>query len=300
MSAYLTAQLLNGLVIGVIYAVIASGLTVIFSILKIVNFAHGELYMVGGYFAYFAIALLGLSPFAALPVAMLVAFALALVVERCLLTPIYSPKTERKGDYGVLVTFGVSILLRNLAVVVFGAYPLRPPSFIPGVLILGSIIISWDRVFIAVAGVVMLGLLLALLNLTAWGEALRAVAQSREAAAIVGIDATRFYMLAFGLGAALAAGAGALVGPIYSLSPSMGLQPDTQAFAIVVLGGMGSLGGSILAGLLIGLSESLFVAFFPDPSRALTYAQAFSLLILMLVLLLRPTGFFGRAQAVLE
>jgi len=101
-------------------------------------------------------------------------------------------------------------------------------------------------------------------------------------------------MLAFGLGGALAGGAGALVGPIYSLSPSMGLLPDTQAFAIVILGGMGSVSGSIIAGLLIGISESMFVAVFPDPSRSLTYAQAFSLLILMVVLLVRPTGLFGR------
>ena len=107
-------------------------------------------------------------------------------------------------------------------------------------------------------------------------------------------------MLAFGLGGALAGGAGALVGPIYSLSPSMGLLPDTQAFAIVILGGMGSVGGSILAGLLIGVSESMFVALFPDPSRSLTYAQAFSLLVLMLVLLIRPTGLFGRTHVAME
>ena len=98
----------------------------------------------------------------------------------------------------------------------------------------------------------------------------------------------------------MAGGAGALVGPIYSLSPSMGLLPDTQAFAIVILGGMGSVAGSIIAGLMIGVSESMFVALFPDPSRSLTYAQAFSLLILMLVLLIRPTGLFGRAHVAME
>ena len=134
----------------------------------------------------------------------------------------------------------------------------------------------------------------------AWGEALHAVSQSRESAAIVGINDQRFYMLAFGLGGALAGGAGALVGPIYSLSPSMGLLPDTQAFAIVILGGMGSVAGSILAGLMIGVSESMFVALFPDPSRSLTYAQAFSLLMLMLVLLIRPTGLFGRTHVAME
>ncbi len=294
-------QALNGLVIGVIYAVIASGLTIIFSILKIVNFAHGEFYMVGGYFAYFAIALLGLPALAGIPAAILLTFALSLLFERALLTPLYSPKTERKSDYGVLATFGISILLRNLALEVFGAYPLRPPSFVEGSLIIGGFFaMSWDRIVAAGIGVLLLVLLVWFIYRTPWGEALNAVGQSSESAAIVGIDSTRFYRFAFGLGGALAGAAGALVGPIYSLSPSMGLVPDTQAFAIVILGGMGSVPGAILAGLLIGLSENLFIALFPDPSKALTYGQAFSLLVLMVVLLIKPTGFFGRAHAVME
>jgi len=300
MTGYLLIEALNGLAIGIIYAVIAAGLTVIFSILKIVNFAHGEIYMMGGYFAYFAITLLGIPPLGGVVVAMLVSFMLAALAERTLLTPLYSPTTERKGDYGILVTFGISIFLRNLALIVFGPYPLRPPSFWSGALIIGPLVMTWDRVFAGGAGIVMLLGLLFFMHRTPWGEALNAVSQSRESAAIVGIDDQRFYMLAFGLGGALAGGAGALIGPIYSLSPSMGLIPDTQAFAIVVLGGMGSVAGSILAGLLIGVSESMFVALFPDPSRSLTYAQAFSLLILMVVLLVRPRGFFGRASAAME
>jgi branched-chain amino acid transport system permease protein len=297
---YLLIQALNGLVIGVIYAVIAAGLTVIFSILKIVNFAHGEVYMTGGYFAYFAIALAGVPPLAAVLVAMATAFLLSVAVERTLLTPLYSPTTERKGDYGILITFGISIFLRNIALIIYGPYPLRPPSFWAGVLVIGGLIMTWDRVFAAGAGIAMLVGLLWFMNRTIWGEALNAVSQSRESAAIVGINPQRFYMLAFGLGGALAGGAGALVGPIYSLSPSMGLLPDTQAFAIVILGGMGSVSGSIIAGLLIGLCESMFVAVFPDPSRSLTYAQAFSLLVLMVVLLVRPTGLFGRVHTAME
>ncbi len=300
MSDYLLIQALNGLVIGVIYAVIACGLTVIFSILKIVNFAHGEIYMMGGYFGYFAISLLGIPPLPAVLVAMAASFLLAVLVERTLLTPIYKPSTERKGDYGILVTFGLSIFLRNLALIIFGPYPLRPASFWQGALAVGDLVMTWDRVFAAGAGITILVGLVLFMNRTIWGEALNAVSQSRESAAIVGINDQRFYMLAFGIGSALAGGAGALVGPIYSLSPSMGLMPDTQAFAIVILGGMGSVSGSIIAGLLIGLSESMFVAVFPDPSRSLTYAQAFSLLVLMIVLLVRPTGLFGRVHTQME
>jgi len=201
---------------------------------------------------------------------------------------------------GILVGLVSTIFLRALALIVYGPYPLRPPSFWPGVAVAGGLVMAWDRVFAGGAGIAMLLALVWFMNRTPWGEALNAVSQSRESAAIVGINAQRFYMLAFGLGGALAGGAGALVGPIYSLSPSMGLLPDTQAFAIVILGGMGSVTGSILAGLMIGVSESMFVALFPDPSRSLTYAQAFSLLILMLVLLIRPTGLFGRAHVAME
>jgi len=300
MTEYLLIQALNGLVIGIIYAVIAAGLTVIFSILKIVNFAHGEVYMMGGYFAYFAIALAGIPPLPAILVAMALSFILSVLVERTLLTPLYSPTTERKSDYGILITFGISIFLRALALIIYGPYPLRPPSFWPGVMMIGDLVMTWDRVFAGGVGILMLIGLVWFMNRTPWGEALNAVSQSRESAAIVGINDQRFYMLAFGLGGALAGGAGALVGPIYSLSPSMGLLPDTQAFAIVILGGMGSVAGSIIAGLLIGLSESMFVALFPDPGRSLTYAQAFSLLVLMLVLLIRPTGLFGRAHVAME
>ncbi|MGH7117959.1 MAG: branched-chain amino acid ABC transporter permease [Acetobacteraceae bacterium] len=300
MLSYLLAQSLNGLGIGIIYALIATGLTVIFAILKVVNFAHGELYMMGGYFGYFAIALLGIPPWAGVPVAMAVSFLFAMAIERALLTPLYKPTTERKSDYGVLVTFGISIFLRNIAIILFGPFPLRPPPFWPGVAQFGDLVITHDRLFVMAAGVLLLGGLVFFLHHTSWGQALDAVSQSQESAAIVGINAERAYMLAFGLGGALAGGAGALVGPIYSLSPSMGLLPDIQAFVIVILGGMGSVAGSIIGGLLIGVSESLFVALCPDPTRGLSYSNAFGLVILMAVLLVRPTGIFGRAHSAME
>ena len=180
MIDYLLIQALNGLVIGVIYAVIAAGLTVIFSILKIVNFAHGEVYMMGGYFGYFAISLAGIPPLPAVLVAMALSFVLSVLVERTLLTPLYSPTTERKGDYGILITFGISIFLRALALIIYGPYPLRPPSFWPGVYVVGGLIMTWDRVFAGGAGVAMLIGLVWFMNRTAWGEALSAVSQSRE------------------------------------------------------------------------------------------------------------------------
>lgn len=297
---YVFVQVANGAVIGIIYALIAVGVTLIFSILKIVNFAHGDLYMLGGYCAYYVITLLGIPPLPAMFVSMAALFALAIVLERLLLTPLYSDATERKDEYGLIVTFGLAFFLRNIAVIVFGPFPLKPPSFIPGVQKFGGMIVTNDRLFAGGVGIVLILALLYFMHRTIWGQALDAVSQSRESAAIVGINARRFNSVAFGIGAALAAAAGALIAPIFSLAPDMGVLPNIHAFVIVILGGMGSVLGSILAGVLLGLTENLFTAFFPDPTRALAYTNAFGLLVLMIVLVFRPQGFFGRRHLRME
>lgn len=297
---YLFTQAANGAVIGVIYALIAVGVTIIFSILKIVNFAHGDLYMLGGYCAYYVITLLGVPPLPALFVAMASIFTFGIVLERLLLTPLYSERTERKDEYGLIVTFGLAFFLRNIALILFGPFPLKPPSFVPGVLELGNLTLTNDRVFAGATGFVLLAVLLYFMSRTIWGQALDAVSQSRDSAAIVGINPGRFNSLAFGVGAALAAGAGALIAPIFSLAPNMGVLPNIQAYVIVILGGMGSVLGSIIAGLVLGETESLFTAFFPDPTRALAYSNAFGVLVLMIVLIGRPTGLFGRRHMRME
>jgi branched-chain amino acid transport system permease protein len=297
---YVFVQVANGAVIGIIYALIAVGVTLIFSILKIVNFAHGDLYMLGGYCAYYTIALLGVPPLPAMFVSMAALFSLAIVLERLLLTPLYDDATERKDEYGLIVTFGLAFFLRNIAIIAFGPFPLKPPSFIPGVQRFGGLVVTNDRLFAGGVGIVLILALLYFMHRTIWGQALDAVSQSRDSAAIVGINARRFNSVAFGIGAALAAAAGALIAPIFSLAPDMGVLPNIHAFVIVILGGMGSVVGSILAGILLGLTENLFTAFFPDPTRALAYTNAFGLLVLMIVLLFRPQGFFGRRHLRME
>jgi branched-chain amino acid transport system permease protein len=297
---YVFVQVANGAVIGIIYALIAVGVTLIFSILKIVNFAHGDLYMLGGYCAYYTITLLGVPPLPAMFVSMAALFSLAIVLERLLLTPLYDDATERKDEYGLIVTFGLAFFLRNIAIIAFGPFPLKPPSFIPGVQRFGGLVVTNDRLFAGGVGIVLILALLYFMHRTIWGQALDAVSQSRESAAIVGINTQRFNSFAFGIGAALAAAAGALIAPIFSLAPDMGVLPNIHAFVIVILGGMGSVVGSILAGILLGLTENLFTAFFPDPTRALAYTNAFGLLVLMIVLLFRPQGFFGRRHLRME
>jgi branched-chain amino acid transport system permease protein len=167
-------------------------------------------------------------------------------------------------------------------------------------LIAGPLILPYDRLIAAVIAVVILSGLAWFLARTSLGQALDAVSQSRDSAAVIGINPKRMYTIAFGLGSALAGGAGALIAPIFALSPNMGELPGVQAFIIIVLGGMGSVGGSIIGGILLGIVQALGVGFLPDPNRALAYTQAFGALLLILVLLVRPTGLFGRAHMRLE
>jgi branched-chain amino acid transport system permease protein len=297
---YFFVQFANGAVIGIIYAMIAVGVTLIFSILKIVNFAHGDLYMLGGYCAYFVIELLGFPPLVALAVSMVALFILAILLERSLLTPLYSDRTERKDEYGLIVTFGLAYFLRNSAVIAFGPFPLKPPSFIPGVLKMGNLILTNDRLVAAGLGIALIAALLYFMQGTIWGQALDAVSQSRDSASIVGINPRRFNSFAFGIGAALAAAAGALVAPIFSLAPDMGVLPNIHAYVIVILGGMGSVSGSIIAGVLLGEAENLFTAYFPDPTRAFAYSNACGLVMLMIFLVFRPQGLFGRRHLRME
>jgi branched-chain amino acid transport system permease protein len=294
---YFTLLTTNGLVIGLIYALMAAGLTLVFSVLKVVNFGHGSLYMVGGYASYYAITLLGVPPIVGVVVAMVALFVFGVMFERLVLAPMYTDKVERKDEYAIIVTFGLTILLTNLALVVFGPFSKSPPAFLQGTLIAGPLILPYDRLIVAI---VLLAWLAWFLARTSLGQALDAVSQSRESAAVIGINPKRMYTIAFGLGAALAGGAGALIAPIFALNPNMGELPGVQAFIIIVLGGMGSVGGSIIGGILLGIVQGLGVGYLPDPNRALAYTQAFGALLLIVVLLVRPTGLFGRTHLRLD
>ena len=297
---YFALVAVNGLVVGLIYALMAAGLTLIFSVLKVVNFGHGALYMLGGYVAFYAITWLGVPPVTGVLIAMVALFLFGIAFERLVLHPMYTGKVERKDEYAIIVTFGLTIVLTNLAIVLFGPFSHSPPDFMSGTLIVGDLIITYDRLIAAGVALVLLVGLTWFLNRTALGQALDAVSQSRESAAVIGINPRRMYTVAFGMGSGLAGGAGALIAPIFALNPNMGELPSVQAFIIIVLGGMGSVGGSIVGGLLLGLVEALGAGFFPNPNRASVYTEAFGAFLLILTLLIRPTGLFGRPHARLE
>jgi len=268
---YFMLLTVNGLVIGLIYALMAAGLTLVFSVLKVVNFGHGSFYMLGGYAAYYAIGLLGVPPLVGVFIAMVALFLFGVAIEWLVLQPMYTGKVERKDEYAIIVTFGLTILLTNLALVVFGPFSKSPPAFLQGTFIAGPLILPYDRLIAAAVAVVLLVALAWFLARTSLGQALDAVSQSRESAAVIGINPKRMYTVAFGLGSALAGGAGALIAPIFALSPNMGELPGVQAFIIIVLGGMGSVSGSIIGGILLGVVQGLGVGFLPDPNRALAY-----------------------------
>jgi branched-chain amino acid transport system permease protein len=293
---YFLVLTVNGLVIGLIYGLIAAGLTIVFSVLKIVNFGHGTLYMLGGYTSYYVIQWFDVPPMFGVIGAMIALFLFGVVFERLVIAPMYTSQVERKDEYSIIVTFGLTILLSNLSIFVFGPFGKSPPPFLAGTLIAGPLIIPYDRLIAAAVAVLLLTGLALFLKRTMLGQALDAVGQSSESAAVIGINPQKMYTIAFGVGSALAGGAGALIAPIFSLSPSMGDLPVVQAFIIMVLGGMGSVSGSVIAGILLGVVQGLGVGYLPDPNRAAAYTQAFGALLLILTLLFRPTGLMGRAH----
>jgi len=294
---YFFMQGANGLVIGCLYALMALGLTLIFSVLKVINFAHGEFYMIGGYMSYFLVTLVGgVNPFLGVLFGMVVLLVIGSTFDYFFLRPMHRGEVDRPAEYAILVTFGLSFFLQNLVLGVAGPFPHRTPSFMEGGVRIGTISISADRLIAAGLALVLMLALLAFIKMSWTGMAMRAVSQDQDAASVTGINPLRMANIAFAIGAALAGASGALIAPIFSIVPDVGVLPSLRSFIIVVLGGMGSIKGAILGGIIIGLVESMGAAFVPDMSRALAYRELYGLMIFVLVLLFRPRGLFGEAQ----
>jgi len=289
--APMLAQLVNGLIIGSIYGLMALGLTIIFGVLKIVNFSHGEFYMLGAYASYFISQTLGFHPVLGIIVAISATFLIGMLIEKALLPPLFENKVERKEEYALLVTFGLSIFLVNVALAVFGPFQKSAPALTKGNIDLGVISLSSGKVLAAAIAILVLLITLFVIQKTWLGTALRAISQDRDASAIMGINAKRLGSIAFGLGACMAGAAGALLGPVFLVYPIMGTVPAIKSFVIIVLGSMGSIKGAIYGALMVGIVESLGVIFLSP-----AYRDVYSFLILILVLLLKPKGLFGGAQ----
>jgi len=284
--------LINGLIIGLFYALMAVGLTLIFGILKVINFAHGEFYMVGAYTYTFVALNLGTGPWFALPLAFAGGALVGWLTERTLMRPLYTGYTSwglMRDEYSVVVTFALSLLLINLVDKVVGPYSQRGPALvdIPR-MALGPVMLSGHKLIAtAVAAATIVGLAL-FIRYSSWGRQIRAVAQNRLGASLAGIDTARASSLIFTLSGALAALSGALLAPIINASPDVGAFPAIKSYVIVVLGGMGSMPGSIIASLVLGVLEGFGAVYI-----SYDYRDTFGLVILMLVLIFRPQGLFG-------
>lgn len=317
---YLTQQTANGVVIGTIYSLMAVGLTLIYSVQGIVSFAHGQLYMVGGYFSFYFLLFgsdalsratgveISINPILGIPVAGVIVFIIGAVFERVFLKPMHDGLIERVSEYAILITFGFGFFIEYTTLAIAGPFPQRTDRFIeirrftfPRTQItedffFGPINIIGDRAFAMVIGIVLIFALLYFLQRTWTGRGLRATSQDRQAAAVTGINPTNMNTLSFGMGSMLAAMSGAALIPIFAWVPWVGAEMVGRSYVIVVLGGLGSVPGALVGGIIVGIVEALGAGCHPDPSRGAAYKEAFALVIFALVLLLKPTGLFGREQ----
>jgi len=294
---YVSGLLINGLIIGAIYALMALGLTLIFSVLGIVSFAHGEHYMIGGFVAYYLLKTFeGMPALLAVVLAGVATFIIGSIFERLFLRPMHTGKVERPGEYAILVTFGFAFFLQYLTLAIIGPFPFKAKRFLDWRIkpLFGMITMYSTRVVAAAISLALIGIVLWFVHRTWTGRALRAVSQDRNAAAVTGINPLFMNNLAFGLGTMLAGMSGATLVQVFSWTFDVGVPASAKSFVIIVLGGMGSIPGALIGGLIIGAVESLGTGCFPDPNRGLAYQNAFGLVIFALVLLLRPQGLFGR------
>jgi branched-chain amino acid transport system permease protein len=277
--------LINGIISGGVYVLVAVGLTIIFGVLGIVNFAHGEFYMLGGYFCLIFAASFNLPFFPALAVAMVGGALLGMLCERLVFRP---GRNQLRSDT-IISSFGLAVILQNIALLVFGPQPQLIRTSLNGVVVrIFDAYVSLQRLLIPATAAVLVVLLHILLTYTWTGRALRAVAQQPTVASIVGVDVKRTAIVAFCLGGALAAGAGGLMGTIFLMQPSIGGAIALKAFTVVILGGMGNIYGAIGAGLILGVSESFAAGFMGNQWKDIV---AFVLVIA--VLLVKPSGLFG-------
>ncbi len=283
---FVVQGLLNGLLFGGVYSLMAIGLTLIFGVMRVINFAHGDMMIWGMYLAWLLATRLGVDPYLGFVASAAVLFVFGLLVQRSLVDRIVDAPHEMQ----ILLMLGVALVLENVALSIFGPDPQRVRSPLAlSTVWLGPVFVDVARL---VTFGVAVGLTLALylfLTRTDVGKTVRAAADNGYGALVVGIDVRRVYAVAFGVGAACVGAAGALVAPILPFSPSAGLTASVSSFNIVIIGGMGSLVGAFVGGLLVAVAESLGAVFL---SPSLKELVSFSLMIL--ILLFRPTGLFGR------
>jgi branched-chain amino acid transport system permease protein len=279
--------LIYGAVSSAIYAMLAVGFTLIFGVARILNLAHGAFYALGAYAAYVLTSLLKVPLVLAAPIAVLTVACFGVVMERFLVRPL------RQSQLAVLmITLAVSLAVEQALFIIFGSEYRNVPSFVADKISIGGVDISGQRLLALVAGVLVLLVLWLFIQRTRLGAAILAVSQDPEAAQYMGIPTNRIFSIVMAISAGTAALAGVLVSPFLTVQPTMGLLPMVKAFAIVIVGGLGSIPGSIIASLILGYSETI-VAYLVSTS----WTELVSLVAVVITLIIRPSGILGRRAA---
>ncbi|MDT7892587.1 MAG: branched-chain amino acid ABC transporter permease [Thermoproteota archaeon] len=280
-----------GLIIGIIYSLLALGLNIIFGVMKVVNFAHGEIMITGAYITYFISTMFNIDPFFSIPISMVIVGLLGMSIERAFFRPIKG--TSKLNE--IFVSIALILIIQNsLAQTVLEVNKevkpvLMTTAFSSYSIELGSLLLPLNYLIILMVTSIFLFLFYIIIMKTSFGRRLRATSQNRNAANLMGINVERIDMISFGIGASLAAMAGSFFGIISSFDVYSGTLPAIKAFAIIILGGLGSIPGAIAGGLILGMAENIALA-----TLGGSWGDAIAFLILTIVLILRPSGIFGR------
>jgi branched-chain amino acid transport system permease protein len=283
----LFGQLLLGLINGAFYAMLSLGLAIIFGMLNIINFAHGALFMMGAFVAWMLLNYLGIGYFPALILAPVIVGIFGLICEKTIISPLY----KLDHLYGLLLTFGMALVIEGLFRNAYGSsgMPYRIPDVFQGATDLGFMFLPNYRAWVVVAALIVCLATWAIIEKTFIGARLRAATENAPLVQAFGVNVPRLITLTYGAGVALAAFAGVLAAPIYSVNPNMGSNFIITVFAVVVIGGMGSILGSIITGFALGIVEGLTKVFYPQGSATVIF------LVMVIVLMVRPRGLFGKA-----
>ncbi|MFU0504206.1 branched-chain amino acid ABC transporter permease [Pseudaminobacter sp. NGMCC 1.201702] len=286
----LLQHLVNTLIMGGTYALLGIGLTLIFGIMRIVNFTHGELYAFGAYMMYFFAVILGMDFFVSIAFAIVAGMVLGAAIEFTLL------RNKRGADIDttMLLMIGAWIVMQNVEHLTWGGIAKSVPSPLPTEpLVIGPISISWLRAMVLLIALLLIAGTYLVINRTKLGKAMRATFQDSGTAALMGVNISAIYTMTFALGSALAAAAGALLGPVFVIAPTMGDLASLKAFAIVILGGLGNITGAALGGFILAFAEEIGAGYISSG-----YRDAMGFLIIIIVLIFKPTGLFARTERI--
>lgn len=283
----LLQALINGVMLGMMYVVIALGLTLVYSILGIVNFAHAEFYMMGGFLTWLLYVRMGLNYFLVLPVAIVVVGLFAMLVERVFFRPFRGKVLE-----AFIISLGLIWIFQEAAQKIMGVWDKGAPSAFPGTITILNISFHVERLVVTIIGGVLLLAMYFFITKTRLGRAMRAIAQDRECAAFQGVNIDKISTITFGVGGALAASAGVLLGPVLFINPYMGAPVILKAFIIIILGGLGSIPGCLLGGLFLGMVDAVGSIY--ANSQAV---EIFTFVFIFFMLVIRPQGLLGGMEA---